>query len=323
VAVSEDGISVGCGRKAQRADRLACIIRTTFLILEGIGYPEYSSEKSKRTYSDHAKVGLLILTEYLGKSFEEFTKILPSLKGVIKVSGISGIPDGSTLRKFRKRLNSKILDKVVAYQSRMIVGDSDVTVAVDATGLSTSHASKYYISRLKYFGTEESIVRGYTKVSLAVCVRTKTILAVDTVGSRAADVKRLRHIIEDLASSGISVDHVLADKGYDAEYAHEMIRDLLDAEAIIPARDDGDTPIHRMFGPNRKRMRRELTEGSGKMAAYRKRCLVETVNSMVKRVLGEVLSGRSEETRHSETMFRCIAHNFRIGLELSGSGMLV
>jgi len=298
-------------------------MRSTLLILTGIGYPEYSSKKSKRVYSDHAKVGLLVLTEYLGKSFEEFVKILPSLKDVMKAAGISNIPDGSTLRKFRRRLDAGILDKIVAYQGMMIAGDSDVTVAVDATGFSTSHASKYYISRLKYFGTETTIVRGYTKVSLAVCVNTKTILAADTVGSRTHDIKRFRHIVERLVSSGVSVEYVLADKGYDAEYAHEMVRDLLGAEALIPARDDGDTPINRMFGPNRKRMKRELTEGSEKTKVYHKRSLVETVNSMIKRVLGDVLSGRSEETRHSETMFRCIAHNFRVGMELSSSGMLV
>jgi len=298
-------------------------MRSTFLILTGIGYPEYSSVKSKRMYSDHAKVGLLVLTEYLGKSFEEFVRILPSLKDVVKVSGIRDIPDGSTLRKFRKRLDARILDKVISYQSMMIVGNSKVTAAVDATGLSTSHASRYYISRLKYFGTEKCIVRGYTKLSLAVCVDTKAILAADTVGSRTHDIKRLEHIVKRLASSDVFVEYVVADKGYDAEHAHEMIRECLNAEAIIPARDDGDTPINRMFGPNRKRMRKELTEGSEKRTIHHKRSLSETVNSMMKRVLGEVLSGRNEETRHSETMFRFIAHNFRVGMELSSSGMLV
>jgi hypothetical protein len=295
----------------------------TLLILSAIGYPKYSSAKSKKMYSDHAKAGLLVLTEYLGKSFEEFTKILPSMKGVMRAAGISGIPDGSTLRKFRKRLDADILDKVMAYQSNMIAGNSKLTVAVDAAGFSTSHASRYYVSRLKYSGTENSIVRGYTKVSLAVCTDTKMILAADTVNSRTADVKRLGHIADRLADSGLQIEYMVLDKGYDAEYAHEIIRGHIGAESLIPARSDGDTPVHRMHGQNRKRMRRELKEGSGKMRIYRRRVLCETVNFMVKRVLGEILDGRNEETRHSETMFRCIAHNFRVGLELRNSGMRV
>jgi len=273
-------------------------------------------------YSDHAKVGLLVLTEYLGKSFEEFVKILPSMKGVIRTAGISGIPDGSTLRKFRRRLDADILDRVVAYQSGMIVGNSKITAAVDATGMSTSHASKYYVARLKYFGTENIVVRGYAKVSMAVCVDTKTILAIDTTESRAADVKRLRYIVDKLADHKRQIGCMVLDKGYDAEYVHEMIHERLNAESLIPARDK-DAPIHRMEGVNRKRMRRELTDGSEKLKTYHKRALSETVNSMIKRVFGEILNGRKEETRRSETMFRCIAHNFRVGMELRSSGMVL
>jgi len=309
---------VVCRRKA---DRLEDIIKTAFMILTGIGYPEYSSKKSNRIYSDHAKIGLLIVMEYLGKSFAEFTKLIGSFEGVMKAANISDVPDESTLRKFRRRLDPKILDKVMAYQSKMIAGNSELTVAVDATGFSTSHASKYYVSRLKYFGMEKTVVRGYTKVSLAVCADTKTILAADTAGSRTADVKRLGYIVDKLACSELRIEYMVLDRGYDAEYAHEMIRRILNAESLIPARDDGSTPVHRMHGQNRKNMRRELKKGSEKMRIYRKRTISETVNSMIKRVLGEVLNGRNEETRHSETMFRCIAHNFRVGMELANSGM--
>ena len=263
------------------------------------------------------------MTEYLGKSFEEFTRmILPSMEGVIEAAGISGIPDGSTLRKFRKRLDTDILDKVVAYQSTMIVGTSGLTVSMDATGFSASRASRYYITRLKYFGAEKKTIRGFTKVSLAVCVDTKAILAVDAVDSRTADVKRAEHIVDGLAEPGYTIEYVLADKGYDSERVHEMISERLGARSLIPARDDGDTPIHRMHGANRKNMRRELVEGSEKMEIYHKRALSETVNSVIKTVFGEVLNGRNEETRRSETMFRCIAYNFRAGLNLSSSGMV-
>jgi len=38
---------------------------------------------------------------------------------------------------------------------------------------------------------------------------------------------------------------------------------------------------------------------------------VETANSMVKRKMGDTVYGRSEEARHKEILFRCIAHNIR------------
>lgn len=143
----------------RRADRLAGIVRSTFLILSCIGYPKYSSKKSKRIYSDHAKTALLVIMECLKTSFREFSRLLPSLSGVMEAAGISEVPEESTLRKFRKRQDREVLDKVLAYQSAMAVGNSDLTVAVDATGFSTSHASRYYVVRLKQFGKEVSLIK--------------------------------------------------------------------------------------------------------------------------------------------------------------------
>ena len=286
-----------------------------------MGYPEYSSKKSKRMYSDHAKVALLVVMAYLGRSFAEFSRLMPSLGGVLDAAGISDIPEESTLRKFRGRLDPWILDMVLMAQSRMMVGNSDVITAADATGMPTSHASRYYIVRLKHFGTEEAVVRGYTKLTLAVCVHTKAILAADTAGSRTADVRRMEPILLKLAAAKYSIRNMLADKGYDAEYVHKAVKRHLDAEALIPARVSKKGT--RTRGVNRNRMKRELKDGTDIKETYNMRAIVETVNSMMKRVLGEVLRGRSEETRHSEAMLRCIAHNFRVGLEMSSSGMLV
>jgi transposase len=156
---------------------------------------------------------------------------------------------------------------------------------------------------------------------LAVCVRTKAVLAADTAGSRTADVKRMEPILAKLAGGGFSVEVMVADKGYDAEYVHTLVKKHLNAEAIIPAR--GSKQGSRTRGVNRNRMKRELKEGTDMKEKYNLRAIVETVNSMIKRVLGEVLTGRKEETRHAEAMFKCIAHNFRVGLEMSSSGLLV
>ena len=236
-------------------------------------------------YSDRAKVGLLIVMEYMGRSFVEFTKLMPSLNGMMRAAGISGVPHESTLWKFRRRLDPRILDKVVSYQAMMINGPTDLTIAVDATGFSTTHASKYYISRLKYFGTEEIIKRGYTKVSLAVCVHSKTILAVDTVNTRAADITRLNTLVDKLSELNNPISCVLADKGYDSEYAHRYIRERLNAESIIPVRD-----MSRPAKLGRKETRtsgfyRGLMKFFFDKGRYNMRSIVETVNSMIKCVL--------------------------------------
>ena len=240
--------------------------------------------------------------------------------GVIDATEISDIPEESTLRKFRGRLDRDILDTVLAHLGKMITGNSEVTSGTDATGMSTTHASRHYIMRLKHFGTERTIVRGYTKMTLTVCVHTKAVLAADTVGSRTADVKRFEPMLMKVVKGRFRMRYMTADKGYDAEYIHKMVKKYTDAEAVIPARTSKNGT--RTRGVNRNRMKRELTDGSYLKSIYNFRVIVETVNSMIKKVLGEVLRGRNEDARHAEAMFRCMAHNFRVGQKISNSGML-
>jgi len=44
-------------------------------------------------------------------------------------------------------------------------------------------------------------------------------------------------VIAHLKDADVEVDFVLADKGYDAEWAHRMVNEELGAEALIPARE--------------------------------------------------------------------------------------
>jgi hypothetical protein len=52
---------VGCRSTAQAADVLAAVMEKIFSVLKDIGHPECSSARSKRTYSDHVKIGLLVI----------------------------------------------------------------------------------------------------------------------------------------------------------------------------------------------------------------------------------------------------------------------
>jgi hypothetical protein len=113
------------------------------------------------------------------------------------------------------------------------------------------------------------------------------------------------------------------DKGYDAEYAHRMIRERLGAESVIPVRDMAEPARSGRKDRKVSDFYRGMMNFFFDTCIYDMRSIAETVNSMVKRVLGEILDGRDAKTRHSEMMFRCIANNFRVGMELRSSGMSV
>jgi len=74
---------------------------------------------------------------------------------------------------------------------------------------------------------------------------------------------------------------IIGDKGYDSEENH-VIAKRYNLLAIIPVRNK-DVPIHRTKGENRKRMKKHLPE------EYKRRPIVETVHSAIKRKEGHLL----------------------------------
>ena len=305
---------MGCGADAQPVDRLAAVMRKTSFILKNIGHPEYSSKKSKRTFSDHAKIGLLIIRQLIGRSYEDFVDMLPSFAGVLSEAGISKIPDPSTLWKFAARLHPEFLEDIMQEIAGEICAD-EMIVAVDSTGFSLTNVSGHMEKRIKEFGPEKKRKRDFVKTTYSVDTSTKTILSCDCADRHSHDVKRMEYAVSSLVRGSFGVKCVVADKGYDAEHVHKDIHDRLKADAMIPLRK---------IEPARIEGKRVTTKGfnRGRMKfffdkeTYNLRSLVETVNSMVKRKMGDTVNSRTSLTSAVEVLLRSIAHNFRRLFEL-------
>jgi Transposase DDE domain. len=297
-------------RSSSGRDRIDQIIKVTDMVLEGLGIPKHSSEFSNRLYDDRLKIELLIVRQYLDISFRELCTILPSLR-----VWNGRCPDHSTLVKFSAKVGTMVLDRVLRSIAMMLCR-TDMTVAVDSTGFSCSNASRHFVKRLKEMNKDKKItyagssVKGFSKTSLAVDTSSKMILACDCVDSDHADVKRMSYIVDDLVDGGFKIKYIVADKGYDAEYVHADIRERLNAKAFIPIRKWEQARIEtskvRTTGFNRGMMKFFFDKD-----VYDQRCQVETVNSMIKRKMGDTVYGKTELSRHKEILLRCIAHNIR------------
>ena len=115
-------------RSSLKEDKLARLIKVTLMTLEGLGVPEYFSERSNHLYSDRAKIALLVLRQYFDLSFRKLCSIFPSLQCVLKAAGTKYIPDHSTLVKFSGRLDPDILDRAVLGLAMMLRND-DITAS--------------------------------------------------------------------------------------------------------------------------------------------------------------------------------------------------
>jgi len=67
-------------RSSSGHDRLVYVIKVTSSVLEALGVPGYSSERSNKLYDEHGKMGLLVLKQYLDVSYRGLCSIVSSQK---------------------------------------------------------------------------------------------------------------------------------------------------------------------------------------------------------------------------------------------------
>ena len=294
-------------------DYLAGLVVTVMMVMEHLAVPEYFSRFSNRIFGDRWKFGLLVLKEFLDVSYEDLVRFLPSMRGVLEAGGAPRIPHKDTLRKFSGRLPEGMLDRAIGETARLLCG-SDVVAAVDSTGFSESNASRHFVKRLKQFGTVDSVVRDFAKATFVADVKSLAIISCDVVDSHTHDIKRFAPALESASRTGVNISKVVADKGYDSEQAHVDARGILGAgiETVIPARNK-EPKLARQASRNIPKgwFRRQMFRNLDK-TVYALRCLVETVNSMVKRTMGDIVYGKTLASMAREIRFACIAHNVRL-----------
>ncbi|KFM16376.1 transposase IS4 family protein, partial [Marine Group I thaumarchaeote SCGC AAA799-P11] len=111
-------------------------------------------------------------------------------------------------------------------------------------------------------------------------------------------VPLLRH-----TASLVSVDMVVADRGYDSENNHIAAENLGIQNTIIRPKYES-LPVYKTKGFHRKMLKRKFDWES-----YHHRNKAETIFSVIKRMLGEYVMSRYILTQNREVMYRIIAYN--------------
>jgi hypothetical protein len=99
---------------------------------------------------------------------------------------------------------------------------------------------------------------------------------------------------------------ITPDAGFDSEANHQLARDELGIQSLIPA-EHGRPPKGEPAGRYRRQMKRHLHE-----SRYGQRWQVETFYSMVKRLSGEVVDARSYWRRCRLLLLKVLTHNISI-----------
>jgi len=256
--------------------------------------PPYLHRKSNHVYNVWQHLILLTLRQYESKSYRRFVEFLQEAFGVIECLGLSRVPHYTTLQKAAARLTHGILLRILE-SFVMYARIRKIFAGIDSTGLSHGQASYYYTKRLK-------LRRKFLKISICADMKKQIICGIKIRHKRRHDsvdfVPLLEHSIR-LAPIGI----VVADRGCDSEQNHVSAQDIGIANTIIRPKYE-NLQVHKTKGYNRKMMKRHFDWDE-----YHQRSKVETIFSVIKRMLGEYIMSRYILTQNRETMYRIIAYD--------------
>jgi len=229
----------------------------------------------------------------------EQLELMPELKQVI---GLNQLPHFTTVNKFFLRINTSVI-YLVLVQTVCLFPNKPTISAIDATGYSSNYASRYYIQRMH----DEQEKRSYIKASISISTVNQCILAAKIrLGPRNdnIDFEWLARQSANLAK----LTHIVADKGYDSEANHRLARQL-GSYPMIPLRKQRG---YKTNGSFRKKMLRHFNE-----TIYHKRSLAETVNSVMKRLMGSWVISRSLAPQCKEVLGMCIVYNLHRYVKIS------
>lgn len=259
--------------------------------------PLYRTPRSKHIFTQPQLLSTLLLMRYEDWTFRETEVRLLDHAELRNALGLKSVPDYTTLYRFMRRLDSGVLDEVLAATVESMPASSSVglEIAVDGTGLSSSSISTYFVKR-----TGGRPRRHYPKWVIAADMDRLIIVAQVAHRGPTNDTATLPELVEKTCRLR-PVSLVLADAEFDSRQNHDYIRNVAGAMSVIPA--TRSKVMGRATG-----IREEMQRNFPKKLDSR-RGLVETVFSVIKRKLSAKAPGRTLETQRIQAFLLGVAFN--------------
>ena len=256
-------------------------------------FPRYSHAKSPHLYTVPQLIACVLLMHYVRKTYRDMEEWLLATEAVCQALELKTIPDHTTLYRAAKRLKVSKLDQMY----RTLLDDWEVQedqMAADTTGFSPTQASLHYLSR------SGGLYKQYYKGGYMVGTKSQYILAAVSGLGPAADSPYLAPLRRKAKRFARRRKYLLlADSGFDG-------KQVLPGELIPPRRNAGG--IQRADRVERF----ELVSQARLDGVYGQRWKCETVNSVIKRKLGDEIRARKPLHRFREPIVKGLVYNLHV-----------
>jgi hypothetical protein len=272
--------------------------------------PAYAHHNSPKKFTQHQLFTCLVLKNFWRTDYRGVVAQLVDNPSLVQVLALRSVPHFTTLQKASRRLlRLSQVRRLLKATIRLHFGRRRrvKSAAADSTGLESTSASPYFVRRRdRVTGPWRTIVyHRYPKLGLICDIHTHFVLAGRAARGPRPDVDEFQTLVREMLRC-LRPERICADAGYDSEPNHHFARNEHGIRTIIPPAIGRPTDK-----PARGRYRR-LMQVSFDRVAYRDRCQVETVVSMVKRRQGSHTAGRTYHSRCRDLYLMVLTHNAMI-----------
>ena len=304
-------------------------MRFAFCLARGV-LPEYFSKFSRHDFTLPQLFACLVVREQQRKSYRDVEALLRDAPQWCRHIGMNKVPDHNTLCRAFHALNlgrraGKLLDRVTQWFA--IARQLGTVVALDSSLYDTRYRSRHYEQRCRHYASSSSssssssqkssanarrsrTARQAAKLAVGVCTRSHLICAARVRTGFGSDCRDFEPLLFDAWRRHPRLRTVLADAGYDSEANHRIARHDMNVQSFIKT-GIGRPSKKPPSGYYRRIMSKRL-RGSQRGKKYGQRAQAETVNSMLKRNLGDALRARSPRARRNEQLLRVLTHNIAL-----------